>query len=351
MNPIKSQPSIPNDPSLFCHHCGHNIPRSEAFVDDGIVLCHDCYYGHYHRCTECGRLVHEAHRYYIDDEVCCFYCYNKHWEEERSLHEYSYKPEPIFYGDGRRFLGVELEIDDAGRSEDNAESILNVANRSAKHMYIKCDSSLDDGMELVTHPMTLDYHLNHAPWQDIMDTCLDMGYASHNTDTCGLHVHVNRDSFGQSASEQDDVIGRILFFVERFWSELLQFSRRTSYQLQRWAARYGRKGSPKDILDHAKSDSPGRYTCVNLQNRNTIEFRIFRGTLKYNTLAATLQLVDEICNVAALLSDEEMLGLNWSDFVERLDSNRHSELLGYLSLRGLADGNESEGLSCAVCSE
>ena len=27
----------------------------------------------------------------------------------------------------------------------------------------------------------------------------------------------------------------------------------------------------------------GRYTCVNLQNSDTVEFRVFRGTLKTNT--------------------------------------------------------------------
>ena len=71
-----------------------------------------------------------------------------------------------------------------------------------------------------------------------------------------------------------------------------------------------------EILDHAKRGyHGGRYTCVNLQNRDTIEFRIFRGTLKYNTLIATLQLVDRICDAALHLSDEEMKALSWTTFV------------------------------------
>ena len=79
----------------------------------------------------------------------------------------------------------------------------------------------------------------------------------------------------------------------------MKFSRRTQRQLERWAARYGFKEQPMEILDHAKKGyHGGRYTCVNLQNRDTIEFHMFRGTLKYNTLIATLQLVDRICNVA-----------------------------------------------------
>ena len=54
---------------------------------------------------------------------------------------------------------------------------------------------------------------------------------------------------------------------------------------------------------------------MNLQNQDTIEFRIFRGSLKYNTLIATLQLVDRICDVALYLSDEELKSMSWTTFV------------------------------------
>lgn len=68
---------------------------------------------------------------------------------------------------------------------------------------------------------------------------------------------------------------------------------------QTLGGRYGYKERPMDILDQAKKGyGGGRYFSVNLQNANTIEFRIFRGTLKYNTLIATLQLVDRVCDVA-----------------------------------------------------
>ena len=69
---------------------------------------------------------------------------------------------------------------------------------------------------------------------------------------------------------------------------MLKFSRRSQDQLNRWAARYGYKDRPEEILKAAKKGEYGRYACVNIMNRDTIEFRIFRGTLKYNTLAAAL---------------------------------------------------------------
>ncbi len=113
----------------------------------------------------------------------------------------------------------------------------------------------------------------------------------------------------------------------------MRFSRRNRFQLERWAARYGYKEQPKDILDHAKKGyHGGRYTCVNLQNADTIEFRIFRGTLKYNTFIATLQLVNRVCDVAIRLSDEQMRRLTWSEFAA--DCNE-PELVQYLKERRL----------------
>jgi len=121
------------------------------------------------------------------------------------------------------------------------------------------------------------------------------------------------------------------YIDEKNWEELLKFSRRTHKQLKQWATRYGLKEHPKDILKCAKGDRE-RYTCVNLTNYHTIEFRIFRGTLKLNTLLATLQLIDRICDVALYLSDEELKDMSWSTFVAGCTQ---PELVQYLKERRL----------------
>lgn len=162
---------------------------------------------------------------------------------------------------------------------------------------------------------------------------VEQGYLSHKASTCGLHVHVNRSAFGYTETQQETCIARILYIVEKFWDELLKFSRRTQGQLDQWAARYGYKDRPMEILDHAKKGGGrGRYASVNLQNSDTIEFRIFRGTLKYNTLIATLQLVDRICGLAVTLSDEQLQALAWTSFVSGCTQ---PELVQYLKERRL----------------
>ena len=85
-------------------------------------------------------------------------------------------------------------------------------------------------------------------------------------------------------------------------------------------------------MESAKDSRAGRYTAVNLTNEDTVEIRIFRGTLKYNTLIATLQLVNAICDVAILLSDEELQEMSWHGF---LDLIHEPELIQYLKERNL----------------
>ena len=228
---------------------------------------------------------------------------------------------------------MELEIDGAGEYGGNAQEILNLANAHDETVYCKHDGSLEEGFEIVTHPMTLAYHQSEMPWKEILHEAVSMGYRSHQAGTCGLHVHVNRTAFGETPGQQDTCIARVLYFFEKHWEELLKFSRRTPRQLERWAARYGYKDCPRDILDHAKKGGgAGRYTCVNLQNDATVEFRMFRGTLKYNTLSATLQLVNQICSVAICLSDEELKALSWTSFVSGC---QQPELIQYLKERRL----------------
>ena len=76
-------------------------------------------------------------------------------------------------------------------------------------------------------------------------------------------------------------------------------------------------------------------SCVKLKNYATIEFCIFRGTLRCQTIIAALQLVDEICRAAISMSDEQMQDLSWSDFVSVLDKSACPELIEYLKIRRL----------------
>ena len=319
--------------TVECENCGARVWRDHAFSDGHITICRLCRTNYYSTCNSCGAFISEGEACYYDGDDYCSSCYDEICDDS-IIHCYDYKPWPIFYPkfDKRNiYLGVELEIDEAGEDIDNARDLLDIANDERENMYVKHDGSLNEGLELVSHPMTLEEHTNNLPWSDICRKAIQLGYLSHQAGTCGLHVHVSRSAFG-NLEEQEAVIGRILYFMEAHWNELLKFSRRTQSQLDRWASRYGYKDTPKEVLDHAKQSGIGRYACVNLRNADTIEFRIFRGTLKYSSFIAALQLVDRICRVAIALSDEEFKAMTWSSFVSGIT---HTELIEYLKSRRL----------------
>ena len=320
--------------TVRCQRCGERIWANDNAGDNDTPLCQHCYDRYYTTCVNCGRVIHEDDAYYEADDDYDARCYSCHchYRENSYIRDYFYKPTPIFYGQGERYFGVELEIDGAGESETKAAKILDVGNACGEYLYIKHDGSLDDGMELVTHPMTLSFHQSEMPWTTILAKAKEMGYRSHQAGTCGLHVHLNRSALGKTEAEQDESIARILYFFEKHWEELLKFSRRTSRQLKQWANRYGLKDHPQEILNHAKGNQE-RYTCVNLTNYHTIEFRVFRGTLKLNSLTATLQLLDRICDVAICLSDEEIKDMSWTTFVA--GCAHLPELVQYLKERRL----------------
>ncbi len=71
---------------------------------------------------------------------------------------------------------------------------------------------------------------------------------------------------------------------------------------------------------------------LNFSNAKTIEFRLFRGTLKLNTLLATLQMVDKICETAMHLDDDDVTEMSWSEFMSYITEPR---LIQYLKERRL----------------
>ena len=313
--------------TVTCDHCGERIWATDSICDDRTTLCSCCFDDHYRRCEGCGRILHDDDVLWHHDLPYCASCYDR---LDTEIEEYGYKPEPIFYGEGSRYFGVELEIDGAGKDDDSAARIKRQTNIRCEHIYCKSDGSLDDGFEIVTHPATLDYHMTCMYWDDVLQEAVHMGYRSHQTSTCGLHVHINREALGEDRDEQEKVIERILYFVELHWNEIFIFSRRSQHNMNRWAARYGMEKTGKEILDKAKKGNTGRYAAVNLCPYHTIEFRLFRGTLKANTLFATLEFVNRIIDTALNMSEDEIAAQSWSDFVA---SVTEPELIRYLKER------------------
>ncbi len=141
-------------------------------------------------------------------------------------------------------------------------------------------------------------------------------------------------------NEQEETKSCILYFVESHWDELFRFSRRDKWSIDRWAGRYGYEQHGRDILEKAKKRERAHYSAVNLANKTTIEFRIFKGTLKCNTFIATLELVNAVIETAVNRTEDELHRLTWEEFAAGLTE---PELVTYLKERGLYISEENQG--------
>lgn len=327
-----------------CDECDEHFDDESCYRDEeGHCVCDNCFdrYG-YRRCEDCDTLIREDEINWSDDDYAyCDECYSEHCHRN-SIHNYGYKPTPIFFkSDNERsklFMGVELEVDNGEDAGDTAFSITDTMEFDGdNHVYCKHDGSLNDGIEIVSHPCTLRYHMEQMPWQDVMQVALDNGFTSHNARTCGLHVHVSRNFFGSDETEQDLAIAKLIMLIDKFWDNVTKFSRRGQSELNRWAHKNDIDIKENDLVDEIKEKmnnqkSQGRYHAINLCNYSTIEFRLFRGTLRYETFIATLQFVQTMCLYAKSVSLNDIYSVTWNDIFLNTE---FTELRSYMQSRGL----------------
>ncbi|HBF8594037.1 TPA: amidoligase family protein [Clostridioides difficile] len=209
------------------------------------------------------------------------------------------------------YLGIELEVDNGGKSEENAKFIQEFLGE--KNCYIVGDGSLLDGLEIVTHPCTLQYH-KKLEYKDLFEELKEKGYKSHDTSTCGYHIHINRDFFSSDLTIQDLCITKILYLIEKYWKYVTVIARRRSNQ---YSKRFGIKDNESmfELLIKAKGSYVSKYNVVNLQHSKTIEFRMFRGTLKYETFIATMEFVHNLAYICKDTSLEDIQNIEFQDIL------------------------------------
>lgn len=329
--------------AVQCQHCHECVHEDYALQDDfGTQLCSDCYDDYYRTCNDCGRIIHEDDARWDDDDeyAYCHDCY-QHLFSDRAIQRYGYKPEPIFgYRRGEDAstaltFGLELEVDDGDEpAEDTAQAVIEAAEG---RVYCKHDGSLDSGFEIVSHPGTLAHHTYETRWRAITSICKKAGFRSHDTSTCGLHIHVGRSGLGSDWDERQASGNKLVLLANTLRDELKTFSRRTQETLERWAdlpclnLRPGM--SDHELCEQAERfGAYTRYVGINRQNGSTIEFRIFRGTLERDTILASIQLVHNLCRYAMTHTPTECTTCTFRDIVS---VQPFGELVAYSIKRNL----------------
>lgn len=319
------------DEIFYCEDCDeyYRGTVSHYITADGRVICENCFDRDYEACSSCGEIYYRDVMPYDDDdgEWYCEDCYEEHSSRAR-VHDYGFKPCAVFHGIGHwgrpefgdpLTLGMELEVDKGRDGAGCADEIMQEYDEDT--LYLKHDGSLSCGIEIVTHPHTLEAMKNELDIPKLCAIPIKYGFSSHDANTCGLHIHVGRAQLGRTLDDQRRVIAKIVLLMYRHWDFLLKFSRRTSSQLSHWACApelsFNSRMTYYDNELAALVDDyyqyKGRYMALNLCNRGTIEFRLWRGSLQPATVLATIQLTHNIVKYAMDHSFYDVVNSTWED--------------------------------------
>jgi hypothetical protein len=274
----------------ICEDCGvvEIDSNFHTAYDGDRIVCNSCFEEYYYH-DRSGQYVHQ------DDEN-----YHENDDDDSIIGEYHSSADnlgkiPSLF-DKRKsqiFLGLELEIEvneDYSRS-DKAEMILSnigvyTDNQNDRYTYCLAedDGSLNHGFELVTGYTGLDVHEKQLAYfkKPIR------GLRSHDTSTCGLHIHIDKHNVTLNHATK-----MILFMNDSGNQKLIKtIARRSSNRFCKVLnkkADYSWLKSAKRSSDPLRQLNEDRYECLNFHNDNTIEFRLFKGTLKFESIMSCLE--------------------------------------------------------------
>lgn len=226
------------------------------------------------------------------------------------INGYFYKPDPIFFKDDdentQKFFGIELEVMDGGESSINAKRVCH----NHEELYAKHDGSLSDGMELVSHPCTVNWHLTHL-WGDVLARLRTLQYTARTGS--GIHVHVSTKYWENNGGIYR--VANMIAFCDMNREALRLYANREKEMFDHWTHRYLSPSSTRKCVAQALltfgdteeamkelfgryCDSTDHYSVVNLSNDSTVEIRAFASTLDINRMHSIIQFVDVLTELS-----------------------------------------------------
>jgi hypothetical protein len=302
--------------SFTCNRCDYcvNSNRDGGTNVGDEYWCEDCVSNNATYCDECDE-------YYLDGRGC-----ENCGGGDGKVHQYSYKPNPIFHGgnDNNLYMGFELEMSYGDESDNYRSAIPDVLPlEQADVCYLKSDSSIEGwGYELVTHPHTLGAYERANNLWNYIESCRTKGARSWDTTSCGLHVHVSRTAFKSGAHTH-----RFLSLIYRNPREMMKLAGRKNSRYARFDDVYkpDEWGIPQfNLRDKVHAGGfTERMSAVNTNNDYTLELRFFRGNMKREGIMSALELshasVEYTRNMS--VSDVKLGMLKWEWFADWVATN------------------------------
>jgi hypothetical protein len=308
---------VHQDDATTCDCCGRGMYLDDANITPGDEsYCRWCFDTHCVSCDRCGDTQWMDDNT-LDEEGYCESCAES--RAPRLIAAYSDKSANTLPSEtkSKERYGVELEVEGYETAAEAAEYIRQFL--PANYCVLKRDGSLGEaGVEIVTRPDSMAVHkrMFAALFADSPGRAL----SSWTNGRCGMHVHISRAALSQLQ------IGKMLCFLNE--PAAVNFvSKIAGRKPCHWC-----KVHKKKVSD-CKHDSD-RYSALNLTNRNTVEIRIFKGTLKDAGFYKNLEFVQALVEFTAPASRSIAQATSYRAFCEWLPKKAYPHLYAFLSERG-----------------
>lgn len=241
-----------------------------------------------------------------------------------SLKDYSVNPkildkvtpvEWVKFGKGDLHYGLEIEITYSQFFEQT--DILRVPTLYIPGRFVwKEELSLENwGSELVLAPQTLAM-IKGKSMRSMLSALRSQGADSRDSAGCGLHVHVDR------AALLPVELKRIQYFFSYNSYFIKKYSGRSFESFKEWC-RLPILPEEWNTYSHNPKD-----VAINTMHPDTIEFRIFAGTLSHSRIVAAVEFVDSLVWFSKLMTlDSIRQGRAFKDYLRFLCKGRSNPTL------------------------
>ena len=291
--------SCTNNDAHWCDLCDTYFTGYTYGTDDSSdSMCERCYENNTTYCEDCDQTYLNGCEYNHDEDV-----------DTRLVHDYSYRPDPKFHSsedeNTRLYFGIEVETEVRGGSYENRRYAAEYAVRLEHEglAYLKSDGSLECGFEIVSHPMTHNYFMNKAStlWNTIGALKSNYDMMAWGTKTCGLHIHISRAGFN-GGSHQHRFL-QLVYNNKDFYEVL---AGRSSSHWAKFDDNVDPSTGQKSLKHKFERGGSDRYAAVNTNNRQTLEMRIFRGSLNTRFIKSCIDLAHASVEFTRVMSVPEV---------------------------------------------
>jgi hypothetical protein len=308
-----------NNVTHCCDWCNDRVFDEDTHFVCGECICESCLENGAFCCDSCGETLNNE--YYADDG-CCNQCGNN-----RSSYNPSYKyhkTQKDMESTPRLYFGIEIELEN--------DDYIEIEDELPDFMWSKEDGSLSSrGVEFVTHPLTYNWLLDNKGDIDNVLSMIDNHGFYPNRD-CGIHIHLSRKCFNPEHLFKFAVLFNI---SEDFTYKLSD--REYIDDMEEYAYC---DLTINEIRRNINTRFGPRYTAVNINNKHTVEVRIFGSTTNIDNLYAKVQ----ICLSAfEYTQNENVLNVTTDDYLNYIEQNkdRFKELYFYLKARNIVKVKET----------